>query len=151
MRKGVIGRVGLLGIIGSLGRVGLLGIIGSLGIVGLLGIIGIIGIMGIVGLIGKAKKLDLLLNSLLVAAAALVVHRVESPPLALNTLVAFHLDLAFTPFEAIVDVAGNEVGEEKSVGTLGAILRENAKEQQVDALRLMELTRTENMPPAERQ
>ena len=80
-----------------------------------------------------------------------MVFRIERTPLPLYTLVVLHLYLTLAPFESVVDVTGNKVGEEESVCALAAVFRHDSEEQEVDSFSLMELPGTQDMPPAEGQ
>ena len=70
----------------------------------------------------------------------------QRAPLTLHTTVAFHLHLRFSPLETIVDVSWDQVGEEQSVGSFGAVFGTEADEQQVHAVGLVEFGRSEHMP-----
>ena len=73
----------------------------------------------------------------------------EILPLRQHTLVAFHLRTRDGVFEMIALEPADKVVEDKGVGSLGAVFRQNADEQQVDKRGLVSLEHLQQMPPAE--
>ena len=74
---------------------------------------------------------------------------VEILPLSLNLHVGLHLDVGLSPLEAEALVARDEVVEEQSVGAFLTVFGQNAYEQKVYDVGLVELQRTQYVPPAE--
>ena len=72
-----------------------------------------------------------------------MVGRSQWTPLALHTLVRLHFYLALAPLEAVGLVAGDEVGKEQRVGSLGTVFGQKSHQQQVHAFGLVELYSTQ--------
>lgn len=75
----------------------------------------------------------------------------QSAPHVLHILVGLHLDLRLSPLNAIVDITGNEVAEEKRIGSLGPVLRVDSNQETVYDIGLVEFNGSDEMPPAERK
>jgi hypothetical protein len=69
--------------------------------------------------------------------------------LALDFLVGLHLDIRLSPLEAILLIYRYQAVKQQGISAFGPILRQNAYEQEIDGISLMELQGTEDMPPAE--
>ena len=74
---------------------------------------------------------------------------VEIGPLTLHLVIRLHLDMRLTPFDAILLIGWNEIVEKQGVGALGSIFGQDAHQQQVDNVGLVELQSTNDMPPTE--
>ena len=72
-------------------------------------------------------------------------------PLGEDTLVRLHLGTCDGPFEAIGLELTDEVVEDQGVGTLAAVLGQDADQQQVDGVGLVPLQGLQQRPPAEGQ
>ena len=74
---------------------------------------------------------------------------IEILPLSLNGRIGLHVYMTLAPLEIVLLIDGYQVVEEQGVGTLGAILGQDAYEEQIDNVGLVELQSANDVPPTE--
>ena len=90
-------------------------------------------------------------QALPVTPAFLVVDGIQRSPLALHALVGLQLHLRLARFESLLNIAQDEVGEDKGVGTLCPVFRQHTYQKQVHGLGLVPLDGAQQIPPSERE
>ena len=92
----------------------------------------------------KFKKLNAFDEGTAIAVLAVA----ERFPLILHCSIRLQFRVALSPFETILVVGRDEVGEEECVYALALVLRLDCDEQQVDTV-VFALQALEQMPPSE--